>query len=706
MKNILYIIAFLLPLSLFSQEERVFVITDSTLADKWAILAKDWLYKKGDQKQWANPEFNDTSWKVKSGSANLNTSDDKTIADRGEIVWLRKRIKADISLNDVLVLNIFQRGVSEIYLDGKLIHQLGSVSPDKDKVIYNNPFRKLLQLPLEKGKVHVLAVRFVNVQYQFPIYSDTNGYFRIAASTLSNANSTDVVKNNYIASRTEFQNRYHISLGLAILIFLIFFCVYLFFPTEKINGYFSLSNLFLVLFTAGVIWVIKDSGPGFWISFYYDTCIVISGMIVLYCLYHIFEKTVDAVFKAVFLLGLIAIGCFFLFDPDLVAPTWGLILYLATIKLGIKSLNNKRVAGIIFITSSFTGLLFWFYINVNRIWLTQLPSIEQYIPFLFMLNPIVLGIYLAYSFGKNSQDLRLNLEQVQKLSSEKESILSQQKDTLEQQVKKRTSDLNRTLNNLKATQNQLVQSEKMASLGELTAGIAHEIQNPLNFVNNFSEVNSELIEEMKEELEKGNLDEVKVIAKDIDYNEQKIMLHGKRADAIVKGMLQHSRSSDGKKEFTNINALADEFFRLAYHGLRAKDKTFNATLKTDFDNSIGKVNLAAQDIGRVILNLITNAFYVVDEKKKSGIENYEPTVLVTTKKMHDSIEVSVKDNGNGIPQNDLDKIFQPFFTTKPTGKGTGLGLSLSYDIVKAHGGELKVESSEGEGAEFIIILPI
>ena len=246
----------------------------------------------------------------------------------------------------------------------------------------------------------------------------------------------------------------------------------------------------------------------------------------------------------------------------------------------------------------------------------------------------------------------------------------------------------------------------MASLGELTAGIAHEIQNPLNFVNNFSEVNSELIEEMKEELEKGNLDEVKVIAKDIDYNEQKIMLHGKRADAIVKGMLQHSRSSDGKKEFTNINALADEFFRLAYHGLRAKDKTFNATLKTDFDNSIGKVNLAAQDIGRVILNLITNAFYVVDEKKKSGIENYEPTVLVTTKKMHDSIVVSVKDNGNGIPQNDLDKIFQPFFTTKPTGKGTGLGLSLSYDIVKAHGGELKVESSEGEGAEFIIILPI
>ncbi len=267
-------------------------------------------------------------------------------------------------------------------------------------------------------------------------------------------------------------------------------------------------------------------------------------------------------------------------------------------------------------------------------------------------------------------------------------------------------EIEKAYTDLKATQSQLIQSEKMASLGELTAGIAHEIQNPLNFVNNFSEVNSELIEEMKEELEKGNFDEVKAIAKDIDDNEQKIMLHGKRADAIVKGMLQHSRSSDGKKELTNINALADEFLRLAYHGLRAKDKTFNATLKTDFDDSIGKVNIAAQDIGRVILNLITNAFYAVDEKKKSGLDNYEPTVSVSTKKGDKKLEIKVTDNGNGIPQKILDKIFQPFFTTKPSGKGTGLGLSLSYDIVKAHGGELKVDTIKNEGTEFTIILPI
>jgi signal transduction histidine kinase len=252
----------------------------------------------------------------------------------------------------------------------------------------------------------------------------------------------------------------------------------------------------------------------------------------------------------------------------------------------------------------------------------------------------------------------------------------------------------------------------MASLGELTACIAHEIQNPLNFVNNFSELNKELLTELNEEIEKGNLPEVKVLAKDIIDNEEKINHHGKRADAIVKGMLQHSRSSSGKKEPTDINALADEYLRLAYHGIRAKDpkdaahKSFNATLKTSFDESIGNINIIPQDIGRVLLNLITNAFYAVDEKKKSRAENYEPTVSINTKKINGKVEIEVGDNGNGIPPKVLDKIFQPFFTTKPTGQGTGLGLSLAYDIVKAHGGELKVETKQEEGTVFIIQLPL
>lgn len=272
---------------------------------------------------------------------------------------------------------------------------------------------------------------------------------------------------------------------------------------------------------------------------------------------------------------------------------------------------------------------------------------------------------------------------------------------------KLNTKLKNLLSDLKSTQSQLIHSEKMASLGELTAGIAHEIQNPLNFVNNFSELNKELLEEMNEEIEKGNLEEVKLLAKDVIDNEQKINHHGKRADAIVKGMLQHSRSSSGVKEPADINALADEYLRLAYHGLRAKDKSFNASMKTDFDATIGNIKIIPQDIGRVILNLITNAFYAVMEKKKQIGADYEPTVTVSTRKINGKIEVRVRDNGNGIPQNVLDKIFQPFFTTKPAGQGTGLGLSMSYDIVtNGHGGELKVESTEGSGAEFIINLPV
>jgi signal transduction histidine kinase len=263
-----------------------------------------------------------------------------------------------------------------------------------------------------------------------------------------------------------------------------------------------------------------------------------------------------------------------------------------------------------------------------------------------------------------------------------------------------------TLTNLKSTQDQLIHSEKMASLGEMTAGIAHEIQNPLNFVTNFSEVNTELLDEAGEEIQKGNIQDVKAILNDIKDNELKINHHGKRADAIVKGMLEHSRQGTGTKQPAVINALADEYLKLAYHGMRAKDKNFNAELKTDFDNSVGKINIVAQDIGRVLLNSYNNAFYAVNEKKKLSGDGYEPTVSVSTKKNGDKIELRVKDNGNGIPPNMVNKIFQPFFTTKPTGQGTGLGLSLAYDIVKAHGGEIKVDSIVGEYSEFTVSLPV
>ena len=309
-------------------------------------------------------------------------------------------------------------------------------------------------------------------------------------------------------------------------------------------------------------------------------------------------------------------------------------------------------------------------------------------------------------------------KQLQDANEREQQILTEQKIVLEQKVNERTAELSKqkealqeTLNDLKSTQLQLVQREKMASLGELTAGIAHEIQNPLNFVNNFSEVNAELLTEINEQLDKEALSadgksNIESIVKNIAQNLEKINQHGKRADAIVKGMLLHSRVSAGDKELTDVNALSDEYIRLAYHGLRAKDKSFNALFKIELDAAVPKINVIPQDIGRVLINLFNNAFYAVNEKKRQVGAGYEPTVSVKTSVENAYVKIIVRDNGLGISPNVLDKIYNPFFTTKPTGQGTGLGLSLSYDIIKAHQGELKVNTKEGEYAEFIITLPL
>ena len=367
------------------------------------------------------------------------------------------------------------------------------------------------------------------------------------------------------------------------------------------------------------------------------------------------------------------------------------------------------------------------------------PILVTVLPFIFAIFLIDFFQFLTPKFYENNDEYFKNFEgftimwlfgfgiyvqkqnKREKIGRQKEAlerqILEDKKNSLESQVIERTAELTqqkealeKTVLELKTTQTQLIHAEKMASLGELTAGVAHEIQNPLNFVNNFSEMSVELIEELKEERrkEKGERDEdleIELLA-DIVQNLEKISHHGKRASSIVKGMLEHSRTSSGVKELTDINALADEYLRLSYHGLRAKDKNFNALLKTDYAKNIGKVNIVPQDIGRVVLNLMTNAFYAVTEKKKEISQGYEPTVLVSSVKFNDKIELKISDNGQGIPEKVLAKIFQPFFTTKPTGEGTGLGLSLSYDIIKAHGGTLECESVENEGTTFIIKLPI
>jgi len=314
---------------------------------------------------------------------------------------------------------------------------------------------------------------------------------------------------------------------------------------------------------------------------------------------------------------------------------------------------------------------------------------------------------LAQQFNHMTASLRRYAEQMESLVAKRTVELERKSLELEQQK----AQLQHTLDNLKATQAQLVQSEKMASLGELTAGIAHEIQNPLNFVNNFTELSTELVADLRQEivqqLEPGRRDGTATILSDLEQNLGKIYQHGLRADAIVKGMLQHSRKSTGHKEPTDINALADEYLRLAYHGLRAKDKSFNASLVTDFDKKLGLVEVVPQDLGRVLLNLFNNAFYAVQQKQQKKEQAYQPEVSVSTRRLADAVEIRVRDNGPGIPKEAANRIFQPFFTTKPAGQGTGLGLSLSFDIVtKGHGGKLSFDTAEGQYTEFTIQLPV
>ena len=323
--------------------------------------------------------------------------------------------------------------------------------------------------------------------------------------------------------------------------------------------------------------------------------------------------------------------------------------------------------------------------------------------------PTVCGVWtiLVLSWGMFARFKSLqiaNSRAALEREEERTRLIAEQKAELEVLVNERTAELTKSLAELKQTQNQLIQSEKMASLGELTAGIAHEIQNPLNFVNNFSDVSIELLEEMAEELDKGDTEEAKAIAGDVKQNLEKIAHHGRRADGIVKGMLQHSRASSGHMEPTDINSLSDEYLRLAYHGLRAKDKSFNAELVTNFDPTLPKVSAIPQDLGRVLLNMFTNAFYSTQKKQLKLGTDYKPVVSITTSLEGSAVKIVVRDNGLGIPQQVIDKIMQPFFTTKPTGEGTGLGLSMSYDIVKAHNGKIVVNSTEGEFAEFIITL--
>ena len=716
-----YIVCFLLFIFFFltngpSQDLDKDVLHINQLPAVGITLDKGWKFIVGDNPDYAKPDYNDGKWQPIDPMKDIYDLPEL----RKGIVWFRLKLRIDKKVGEQpLSLYIEQRGASEVYINGKLSYHFGIVSTNPGKIIAYSPRRPFL-FPSNNDSMFSIAIRYA---LQPGILYTTN--------TLTHNPAFSFVLNNLdrsITLHTDATKMWTANavfrIGAFFILFILHLAFYLYYPSQKANLYFSLFAICVILTEANQIPEINTVKYLFYNGNLILDFLILSNFFLLTAVYSLSNQQRGWVYKV--LLALVVLGIYLsavtyrLGDTVSIFITTNLI-NLEITRIAIAAVRRKQRGAKIIATGAIGCLVFWsilllsFPMGYNEKTIISLYTYGNLTYMLAFLSvPIATAIYLGLDFAFTTVSLKQKLAEVEILSKEKQQILAAQNEMLEQQVTERTAELNQSLTKLKSTQSQLIQSEKMASLGELTAGIAHEIQNPLNFVNNFSEVNKELIDEMQQELKAGKIDDALEISNDIKANEEKINLHGKRADAIVKGMLQHSRSSRGAaKEPTDINKLADEYLRLAYHGLRAKDKSFNATMQTDFDESIGNINIIPQDIGRVLLNLYNNAFYAVDKKLKAESlkpkaegKAYEPTVLVSTKREGNKILISLKDNGNGIPQKVVEKIFQPFFTTKPTGQGTGLGLSLSYDIVKAHDGELQVKTKEGEGSKFIITLPL
>ena len=685
----------------------VLTLTDTIIKENKGVRLSElncWYFKKGNSISEKYINADTSNWqKFKPIDINEKMADNNGRREG----WFKTFIRVDSSMMyNPIYFKFGLFGAGELYIDGKLIHTYGVAGKDKASYEEFTPNHRVpIQFTLDTSKVHELTLH--TTDYLVPL--ENEGYSKGWSFDIWTKEGADSYAKH--VEEEPFFNTLWLTVG--VLLCLLFWALALQNRDEK--------NLLLIAFTSTSLfllsitfWMPHNAFATFFLMIFvleYLTLIALKLFFIFSILLvvNIFKMRLTLILKVI--LGFYLLSTVFDFlKPNsinvMVIIYFALafiinVYYIITSWKSLKGAQWLIVCGLVL-----TNLLI---LGFSIIQIIKPEIITNTIEGLFLSGiflslPIFLLFFIAFRFKEFVKEVQYNAQQVIQLSEEKKQQALAQQKVLELEVARQTVELRTSLETLKGTQSQLIQSEKMASLGELTAGIAHEIQNPLNFVNNFSEVSNELIDEMNEEIKKGNLEDATAIAADLKQNLEKINHHGQRAADIVKGMLQHSRSNSGIKEPTDINALADEYLRLAYHGLRAKDKSFNSTMKTDFDESIGNINIVPQDIGRVVLNLITNAFYVVNEKKKSGIENYEPTVSVSTKKESSKILICVSDNGNGIPPKILDKIFQPFFTTKPTGQGTGLGLSLSYDIVKAHGGDLTVETKEGEGTTFIIQL--
>ncbi|MEZ0610507.1 ATP-binding protein [Fibrella sp. WM1] len=686
----------------------------------------DWRWRAGDNRAWASPTFDDSRWETVKPTRRIGRL--PQVAEAG-ISWFRLAFRLDSAqARESLAFDVFLNGAADLYLDGTLIQQLGRVSATAaDEQRYKRVRGDLLMLPKLTPGLHTLAVRFSThpTPWYIPAYIETKETLEVTLCEPASYMRHRVTKTH---SDTLIE---YLLIGSFLMLGSIHFLYYVY-RRQTINLVFGLTALLYCLdgVANNAVPYMHSLHLASWIDYIGSLCSYSFPLMLSATYYLYLQRKHGRIFWSVTIVSILCLLVMYRADyqksgflselPRIGLGIGALILIIDGLRITTVAMRQARTREkAIIILISFSALVAVLVLGAIAVlvvfWKTPTLADEALDVLRTVAGfgiPVTLAFLLAKEHDQTNSDLQKRLAEVEKLSGEKEAILTQQKETLERQVAKRTQKLNQSLQELRETQTQLVQREKMASLGELTAGIAHEIQNPLNFVNNFSEVSAELLDELRQEqarpADERDPELEAELLNDIHQNVSKIGHHGQRAASIVRGMLQHSRASTGEKNRTDLNALGDEYLRLSYHGLRAKDKTFNATLHTSLDPILEPVTVVAQDVGRVLLNLFNNAFYAVWDKARTDPDGqYHPTVWLYTRQLDGHIEIRVQDNGNGIPTELQRKIFQPFFTTKPTGQGTGLGLSLSYDIItKGHGGTLSVDTQPGEYTTFIITIPV
>jgi two-component system NtrC family sensor kinase len=695
------------------------VLQIDSLPQQGILLDKGWKWHAGDNPDFANADFDDSAWEGIDPTKDIMSLPKLR---NSKVSWLRLTLKIDTNLTKKgLALLVWQNGATEMYIDNHRFQQFGHILDSGKTIKATQTWGKATFLPiLSKHKKHTIAIRFgfeQDIKY-IKWFGWANHALRIIICQENDSDENYFRNEAYISKLLDI-----FKMGIFIILTILHLTLYFNYKKQKGNLFMGIYTLFAGL-AFGTAYCFKTTFDlksviiFTWLTAALNVMTIISILELVYYLLTIKKGLFYIVLISLSLAALPVL--FYFYDTGwLVIVILMFLVSIEVIRLGIFIKKGISSSQRIIIYGGSISVIFYIIAIVvsSNIDLDFLKHLSYNISYLSL--PISFSIFLSFEFATTNKLLEKQLQKIENLSTEKQQILANQNETLEKQVNQRTTELQHSLDKLKSTQAQLIQSEKLASLGELTAGIAHEIQNPLNFVNNFSELSVELLQELQEAKDKGQDPELEAeILGDITQNLEKINHHGKRAASIVKGMLEHSKASTGKKELTDINALVDEYARLAYSNLRSKNEDVTVTLETHFENSLPKIDLIPQDIGRVLLNLINNAFWAVSQHTvgTGHVETghalslpspYQPTVTVSTQQFGNQIIIKIKDNGIGMSKEVQAKVFQPFFTTKPTGQGTGLGLSLAYDIVtKGHGGTLEVESTEGEGSIFIINLPL